>query len=86
MSSVLLTYVFPGVGCVLSFCMFSSSLAAVLKVRKTRRLGVRFNHISWQPEVHGAVLISVWLIGLSTYVNTRHAHQKTPWACECGHE
>lgn len=38
-SGVLLTFVFPAVGCVLSLLMFSSSLVAVLQVRRQKRLG-----------------------------------------------
>ena len=37
--SILLTYIFPAIGCVLALFMFSSSLAAVLQVRRNRRLG-----------------------------------------------
>lgn len=39
-SSVLLTYVFPTVGCLISLLTFSSSFVAVLQVRRTKRLGV----------------------------------------------
>ncbi|DBA77905.1 TPA: hypothetical protein ACH3X2_008332 [Trebouxia sp. C0005] len=38
-SSVLLTYVFPTIGCVISLLTFSSSFVAVLQVRRTKRLG-----------------------------------------------
>ncbi len=38
-SSVLLTYVFPTVGCLISLLTFSSSFVAVLQVRRTKRLG-----------------------------------------------
>ncbi len=36
-----LTYVFPTIGCVISLLTFSSSFVAVLRVRKSKRLGVR---------------------------------------------
>ncbi len=39
-SSVLLTYVFPTIGCLISLLTFSSSFVAVLQVRRTKRLGV----------------------------------------------
>ena len=39
-SSILLTYVFPTIGCIISLLTFSSSFVAVLQVRKSKRLGV----------------------------------------------
>jgi hypothetical protein len=49
-ASVLLTYVFPGCGCILSLFMFSSSLAAVLKVRKLKSIGVSVIILEYKGE------------------------------------
>ena len=40
-STILLTFVFPTIGCVLALLAIGSSLVAVLKVRRFKRLGVR---------------------------------------------
>lgn len=65
-SSVLLTYVFPAIGCVISLLTFSSSFVAVLQVRRTKRLGVsvcrhhfatRFTWIA-ADETHGVTCVS----------------------------
>lgn len=51
-SDILLTWVFPSIGCIISLLAFSSSLVEVLRVRKIRRLEVRlplFYQFGWLP-------------------------------------
>lgn len=51
-STVLLTYIFPTIGCVLAFLAFGSSLVAVLRVRRVKRLGVCRNKALSTGSLH----------------------------------